>query len=301
MGFPTTATFDSLIDEVIHNLSGFTQQIDAQATVTAPVGADDLSISVDDASSFSRGIAEIDDELIFIRAVDTSGSMLHIAKWGRGYRGTTKAGHDVDSAITMAPVWPRATVAREINNTIRALYPYLFGVKSSSFTYDANQYAYELPAEAVRVLEVQHRLQGTIKEWVRVRHWDTDHKADTTDFPSGKAVYVYSGWPGATIRVLYAVRPAPLANGSDVYATVTGLPESTKDLVVLGASYRLAPYMDVSRLGVQSVEADELDQPRQVGTAAQIARQFKQEYMQRLLEEKQALDALYPARFRRTR
>ena len=143
-------------------------------------------------------------------------------------------------------------------DVIRALYPDLFAVHVEEFDYAAVEYAYGLPAETEMVLEVRHRHPVSYRDWETSRHWDVKFSADTTDFPTGVAVEVYTGHitPGARVQVVYATRPTLLTNLSDEFAETTGLNASAKDLVLLGVAARLAPYMDASRLPVQSVEAD---------------------------------------------
>lgn len=303
MTFPATATFDSLVNEVIHNLGGFTQAHDAMTSLSNAITTTDTTIAVKDASSFSRGVAEIGSELIYVEKVDLASNVITAAPWGRGFRGTTAAAHSANARVTMSPTWPRATVEREINNVIRGLYPWLYGVTTTTITYDINQFAYELPADVEKVLEVKIRVTGSQRHWDRSRHWDYDMAADTTDFPSGKAIEIYTGNvpDGAKIIVVYAKRPTALSASGDVFSTVSGLQESAKDLVVLGACARLAPYMDAARLPAKSASADELDQPRQLGTAVQLAREFRQQYTQRLLEEQKSLQERYPLRLRRVR
>lgn len=303
MSFPATATFNSLVDEVIHNLGGFTQAHDAMTSLTNAVTASDTTIVVKDASSFSRGVMEIDSELLFIEKVDLAANAITVAPWGRGFRGTTAAAHSANARVTMSPTWPRATVEREINNVIRGLYPWLYGVTTTTLTYDINQFAYGIPADVEKVLEVKVRVPGSQRNWERVRHWDYDMAADVTDFPTGKAVEILSaGIPDAAqVILVYAKRPTVLSAAGDVFSTVSGLQESAKDLVVLGACARLAPYMDAARLPAKSAAADELDQPRQLGTAVQLAREFRQQYTQRLLEEQKSLQERYPLRLRRVR
>ena len=60
-GFPLTSTYSSLADEVIHNLQGFGQSSNAMATLESDVTTGDVTVSLDDATSFGRGVIEIDD------------------------------------------------------------------------------------------------------------------------------------------------------------------------------------------------------------------------------------------------
>lgn len=300
--FPTEATFDTLIDEVIHNLGGFTQVNDAMTTTQVSIGTTDTTITVADASSFSRGVAEVGTELIYLTDVDQGEKRLYVAPWGRGFRGTIAASWPDGTRITMSPAWPRASVGREINNVITGLYPYLYGVKTVTVQMEPNNYAYELPADCVRVLDVKWRVPGVRRDWVRVRHWDYDLSAPSADFPSGRSVEIYSDdvRNGSEVQITYAVRPTPLSDLADPFSD-TGLDPAVKDVVVLGTVAKLAPYMDVSRLPMQAVEADEMDVPRQVGSAVGVAREFQRSFQQRLTEEQKALQDRYPIRYRRVR
>lgn len=300
--FPEVATLESLTHEVIHNLSGLSSFTDARATLTTALTSDGTTITLDNLNGFSKGHVEIDYELIYITSTDSTSNQLLIPAWGRGYRGTVAAAHAQGAEVTMSPTWPRASVVREINAVIRSLYPTLFAVKTTSITYNLPQYAYGLPADAERVLEIRWRESGTTRDWIRARFWDTDLVADTVDFPTGRAFHIYHGEIAdqAQVQVVYAARPATLGAGQ-AFATTTGLNESAKDLVVLGTCARLAPFMDVSRLAAQSVPADEMDQPRQLGSAVAIARDFRQQYLLRLAEEQKALHDRFPARYRRVR
>lgn len=299
MTFAAAATYESLVDEVLHNLNGFTQSVDHVAALARDAAADDTTIYLDDANGFSRGLVQIDDELLFVKAVDNPSNALNIYAFGRGHQGTTAAAHTSGAMVTMAPLWPRATIAREVNSAIRALYPDLFAVRTTTFTSDAAQYAYDLPAATSRVLDVKWREPSTTRDWQKVRHISVDHNADATDFPSGKSIRLGDNIPHAVeVRVTYAAVPDVLSASGDVFATTTGLPESVKDLVVLGACYRLTPYMDASRLPVQSLEADEMDGPRQLGTASQVSQVFLRMYRTRLEEERRALSERYPPQYR---
>lgn len=300
--FPGTATLESLIDEVVHNLGGFTQLTDAMTTLNAAVAPGDTTLTVVDARSFSQGVAEIGTELLYITDVDVAANTLSLPAWGRGFRGTTAESHAAGERVTMSPAWPRATVAREINNVIRSLYPWLYAVKKATLTPESTEYAYPLPTDCVRVIDVKWRVPGTRRAWERIRHWDYDLAADVDDFPSGKAVELFSGEvPTASeVQVTYAAKPQPLAGLASAF-TESGLDESVKDLVVVGTAARLAPYLDASRLPVQAAAADELDQPRQFGSAADLAREFRQTFNQRLLEEQKSLQDRYPLRMRRVR
>jgi hypothetical protein len=86
-----------------------------------------------------------------------------------------------------------------------------------------------------------------------------------------------------------------------VFETVTGLTSSVKDVVVYGAAYRLASFMDAGRLNYSSAEADNADTKIQYGSGASNSRFFLALYTQRLKEESAKLKDLYPTRIHYTR
>lgn len=83
---------------------------------------------------------------------------------------------------------------------------------------------------------------------------------------------------------------------SDVFTTTTGLPESCKDVVVLGAIYRLLTFLDPARASQTSPQADEIDSKRPFGAIGGVMRQIYGLYTQRLNEETKAQLQQYPPR-----
>jgi hypothetical protein len=81
-----------------------------------------------------------------------------------------------------------------------------------------------------------------------------------------------------------------------VYATVTGLPESTRDVVILGAAYRLLAFLDPARASQVSPQADETDSKRPYGASQTATRQLYALYTQRLDEETKAHQQNYPVK-----
>lgn len=298
MPFPTSDTFGTLIDEVILSLQGWGVGKDQMTTLASDITDAATTIAVTDTGEVSRGIIEIDEELIWVQSSD--GVNLTVPPWGRGYKGTIPEAHDAGEAVSVNPTWPRAVVAREINNTVLSLFPALFAVGTTEQSASSTVWQYSLPADTERVLDVEWRW-STIEGWRQVRGWDLTHSANTTDFATGKMLTLGEYIPtGSTLRVTYAKPPSVFSAASDAYS-VTGLPSTSKDVVVLGTAARLTPWLDVGRLPVQSVEADALDSPRPLGTSVQIAREIRARYDARLAEERRALYTKYPLRAHKVR
>ena len=290
-------TFNDLAEEVLINLEGFTMRQDRTTYLTAAIDSDDLTMALASGDNIGKGILEIDDELIHVDSVDRSDRSAVISPFGRGYRGTTAASHTVNAKVTFAPSFPRVSVKRAINDTLRAIYPNVYGVATYTFTFNASQNTYQLPVAAETIIAVSWDTIGPSGEWLPIRRWRHDPMAATADFANGNTITLNEGIvPGRTVQVVYAKTPTPLSADADVFTTVTGPEETSRDLVVYGASYRMASFLDPGRLTFTSPEADANDQTRPFGSGTSTARYLYSLYQQRLLEETNRLNGKYPVR-----
>jgi hypothetical protein len=290
-------TFNDMVEEVLINLEGFTLRQDRTTYLTAAIDNNDLTMSLASGDNIGKGIVEIDDELIHLDSVDRSDRSATISPFGRGYRGTTAAAHTLNTKVTFSPSFPRLSVKRAINDTIRAIYPNIFGVASTTFTYNAAQTTYSLPVNAETVLALSWDSIGPSGEWIPIRRWRQDPTAASTEYATTNSISIYDALvPGRTVQVIYTKEPTTLSSGSDVFTTVTGLSESARDVIVYGAAYRMVSFLDPGRLTFTSPEADQNDTTRQFGAGTNTARYLLALYQQRLQEESQKLNGKYPVR-----
>ena len=293
-------TFAQLVDEVKTNLAGYTLRQDRISNLAnvGGIGTSDLAIKIGSKDNLAKGIIEIDDEQIWIDSFDTTNLVLNaIQGFGRGYNGTTPAPHAENSQVTMTPTFPRVTIKKAINDTINSFYPKLFGVSSTTFTFNAAQVAYPLPAEARDVLYISWQTVGPSKEWLPVNRWRFDRMANVAAFNTTKTVNIYEKiMPGRTVQVYYSIIPNDLTNNSDDFATVTGLPESSRDVVTLGAAYRLLSYLDTGRINLSSAEADINDNKLPSTAGASASKYVFALFQQRLMEESTKLQDRFPVR-----
>lgn len=292
--FGITVTLDSLIDDTINRLQGFGVNNDQFSTLAEDMSPTDTSFRVTDPGRISQGIVEIGTELVLVSTVgETSGVIAR-----RGYRGTVASSHQAGEPVLMRPTYPRAVVAREINLTLASIYPALYGVKQVELDADPVTWQYGLPADTARVLLVEVN-NSAVEGWNIVEDWDVRHGANPTSFPTGIALNVRTPQLGK-LRVWYASRPGQFAALSDEW-TLTGLPESCRDVVILGTAVRLIPWLDTGRLPVEAAEADAADNARQLGTALSAAKALKADYAEALNRERTALEQKYPPRARGVR
>ncbi len=255
-------TLDQIVARVHQELMGFTQSQESMSELAAPMLAADTSFMCDPATvtSLSRGLVEIDDELIQVKTYDgTSGvvSVLGLAN-GRGVRGTTAADHAANALVTSSPTFPRARVKEAVNRAVEALYPDLVVFDSTDFAYSAAQVEYALPAAADQVWYVVGRWVGPERVSAPLPNWRFNPKAYAGDFPTGRSLQLFDGiTPGQNVRVVYSKAPALLTSGTDDFAVVTGYPDRVHDLVVWDACKRLLPAVMSARLQQMAVEATE--------------------------------------------
>lgn len=296
-------TFNDMVDEVLLNLAGYTMRQDRLTYLTSAVTSTTaLSIPIASVDNVARGLIEIDEELMFVDSVNRPASSLVIAPFGRGYQGTTAATHSINTRVTIAPTFPRVAVKKAINDTINAVSSELWVLGNTTFSYSPARTTYALPAEVDDILAVSYQTIGSTQEWAPIRAYRFDSMANTGAFTSGKTISLYSGIePGRTVQVTYTKDPSLLVNNSDNFTTVTGLPETSKDVIIYGAAYRLISFVDPSRLTFTSAEADEADRTKPIGSGSNAARFLYSLYQQRLTEEAARLKGKYPVRVHFTR
>jgi hypothetical protein len=299
-------TLSQMMDEVLINLSGYTFQQDrathltSAVTTTTSSSAAPLVLSLGSTDSVGKGVIEIDEELMWIDSYDRVGNTATVSPYGRGYLGTTAATHTLDTKVTISPTFPKSAIKRAINDTIRSLGASIFAVKSTTFTFSAavNTYAFN-NLNIKNILTLSWSDIGPSKEWIPIRRWDFDSIANSTAFGAGAQTVTLgsdSPMPGRTVKVVYATDPEVFTTNSQDYATQTGLPESTRDVVILGAAYRLLSFLDPARAAQVSPQADETDSKRPYGASQTATKQLYALFTQRLNEETKAQQQNYPPR-----
>lgn len=253
-------------------------------------------------SNLAKGVIEIDSELIWIDNFDQGSSTLNAAPgFGRGYQNTPASPHAQYAQITLTPTFPRTIIKKAINDTINSLYPKLWSVASTTFTFNASQTTYPLPDDLESILYMSWQTTGSSQEWLPINRWRADQMANVATFNTQNTVNLYENiQPGRTVQVWYTTTPNTLDNGTDDYADVTGLPASSVEVVILGASYKLLSYVDAGRINLSSAEADLNDTkiPSTAGVSA--SRYIFALYQQRLNEEAMKLQDKYPIRIHYT-
>lgn len=281
-----------LIETTRHALSGFDTSKEAVLELAETINSSALSIPVDDVGATSgaaRGLAEIDLEVVRVKSVDSSAVSLELNTFGRGYRGTTAASHTAGAEVRMDPSWPASTIAREINGVLTEIYPQIYVIKDHETSFPSEGGAIDLPEDAVGVIGVYTEDRMRSSQWIPESRWSFNKNSSTT----GKALRVGGSLRvGEDIRVIYAARPVLFNLGGALtqdFATVTGLPDRTSDLVRLGVAARMAPYFDLARLPVTAAVARFDGESRGPSAGANAVRILDALYKRRLADEASVL------------
>ena len=298
-------TLGEMIDEIRANLQGYALRQDRVTYITNSGGitATSNSITVGSSNNLAKGVIEIDDELIWIDTFDKANNQMTVAPgFGRGYQGTTAAPHAQYAQVTLAPTFPRVNIKKAINDTINSYYPKLWSVSSTTFTFNASQITYALPDDAEQILFMSWQTTGSSQEWLPINRWRADSMANVATFNTKNTVNIYENiQPGRTIQVWYTTEPNTLDASTDDYEDVTGLPASTYDVTVLGASYKLLSFLDAGRINLTSAEADLNDTKNPYNSGATASRYLFALFQQRLQEEALKLADKYPIRLHYTK
>lgn len=300
-----TTTLTDLINEVQINLAGYTYQQDRATYLVHPVttttssSASPTVLTLGSTENIGKGVVEIDEELLWVDNFDRITNTATIAPYGRGYLGTTAATHLADKKVTISPTFPRYTVKKAINDTLRAVGSTIYAAKTTTFVFDAAETTYAFNNLNIQnILSISWESVGPSKEWIPVRRWSWDSVGDSTSFGANAQTITIGDYvtPGRTVKVVYATDPEAFTTNDQDFVTQTGLPESVKDVIILGAAYRLLTYLDPARAGQVSPQADETDSKRPYGSSQTATKQLYALYTQRLNEETSRQQSFYPIR-----
>lgn len=297
-------SFATLVARVQQQLQGFTKNQEQFTWITAPMLATDTTFTVDPGTvgNLSKGIIQIDDELIQLANYNTASATATVAAGvnGRGYAGTVAASHSTNAIVITGPDFPRARIKESINQTILAVYPDLFVFSQFDFPKVAARYEYDIPADVEQVYRVTADTIGPSRVWFPAQNWRFNPQPSTTsDAPNnsttGKTLYIGDMIiPGRAIHVVYTKSPNQLVNDADDFQTVSGLLERSADVIQYGAVARMLQAYEAARQQMKVVESVQRAPLVPAGSASNAANYFWNLYQRRKAEEQEYLRTLFP-------
>lgn len=277
-------TYNELVEQTLSEVSSYSRNQESITVLLADVSSTDLELPVDSVTALSKGLIEVNDELMYLKSTDATESIANILTSTRGFRGTQATAHAAGSIVRNNPIFSRTQVKRAINDTIKSMM--LPVIKNYEFTFDGTTFAYPLPADADDITGVSWDTPDTTGIWAQLTDWyvDKHYFVDGDLKPRRALVLREAPMPGRTVRVQYSGDPTMLEEGDEFVDT--GLPASCEDVVRYGAMWRLVSTIDPSKIVARTPSADLVDQPVQAGTGVNVSRYLYQLYTVRLEEER---------------
>lgn len=284
-------TRTDLVNEITATLYSHGKIMDHPTWLTAAIDASTTTIPVASTKNVSIGLAEIEDETVWVDSM--SGNTLTLAPFGRGYQGTTAATHAQNVALNSNPTVSRKSILTAINNAVDRLFPTLYRVRTHTFTMDGVAWAYDLPADAEGILKVEWQpLANVDKVWpeIYMYQYDANSGASATE----KAIVL--GEPpqtGSTVRVTYKANFGTLSSPTTTLHSI-GAEDSYRDLLTYSCVSDLLRSLESARTRLKTVENVSRAQVVETGAAADAANSYYAMYQQRLAEERRSLLLRYP-------
>ena len=286
-------TLEALRQRVRSQIMGFTRDQQQMSELAAPMTDTDTTFTLDSttARNISRGLAEIDDELILVKSLDASTSVVSVLGLtnGRGQNGSVAAAHSTNALVTMSPMVPRVRVTEAINQTILAMFPTIPIFAATEISKLAPVFEYEMPAATKDIWYIVSDTVGPTQVHYPSPRWRYNPMAPTGDFPSGKSIQLLDYvTPGRAIRIVYLVAPTTLSAGTDELAT-TGFDDRMAEAVVWGACARLVPAYEAARLQQQSIEGTERANLVPASAATKTAAYYEALFQQAIQRERERI------------
>lgn len=282
-------TLAQMTSDVLAEASTYVRDQDVLTVLTSPLTDSGLTLNVDDATVLSRGVVEVGDELVYVKRTSPDDGEATVLPGTRGWHNTVAAEHDVHTIVRPDPVFPRVQVQRAINDTIKAVR--LYALKSYDFTFDGHTLLNVLPADAADVTGVSCEVIDSTERWAILKTFRVDYNYQL-DGERRLALELVEVPPaGRTVRVQYLGYPARISVGQDF--SLTGLPDSSEDVIRLGALWRLLSTVDPGKVVATAPSADVMDAPVAAGKASDVSRYVYQLFSARLEEELRKQADLY--------
>ena len=321
-------TIGDLIDRVyreylepvdkVESYSYLTGGVEDATTTTIGYANDMFSTEEEDALD-AGAIIEINQELMFSKALNTVTNEITVE---RGARGTTATTHDAGDVIKIAPAFPRKNVFEAVSDQIKNLYPTLFAVETIELTAstgykllgthgsDGDTYNYLVaPLKAIsQYTDWQSGSDQTGLKYngVAIEMIDLPNPFTYTDDTSTERTKTYTTGPD----VVHAVQFVGISAGHTVFVTFkkkfiaptaetdtltsVGLEEEYEPIVMTGVAAQLVAGKDISKLNTTYITEQLETSVNPVGNSSNIGNSLLR-YQQLLIQQARSnLRSKYP-------
>lgn len=290
-------TIDSLVEEILNAAHGYLRIVESKTSLTSSITNSATSLVVDDINQISKGLVEIEDELVYVTSVNKTTSTVTIAPWGRGQNNSQAVSHNGGVAVTNSPVFPRQSVRQALWGVLRETFPAIaaFGEYVTSVVPVKTNYV--LPSDCYDVLNVSWLVPGPTGQWLPARSWRQNKRAGD---PVELELLSFA-FPGQNrLRVEYMKNPITSFGATDDLGSY-GFDLQIRDVLVLGATARLLAYVESSRVLTESVVGSNRTETTPAGAAMSASKSLYQLFLARLESERQQQLLRHPRQIKFTR
>lgn len=291
--------YSDLIEECRHHL--MTAQPDRLNVLDTDItsSTDTLILRHENKGAAEGSRIAIGLEEMMVIAVQTTGATTTLTV-ARGMNGSLPAAHLADAHVYINPQFSNFRIGKYINQALLSLSAeQLFQIRNITLTSNVVKLGYDLAGtiDFIDVWRVKHDEVGVSNHWPVLRpdeYW-VDNAANTTDFPSGKALILVRGvWTSRPITVSYRSGFTPLVNLADNVRTVSGLHSEAHDLPPMYAAIALLTGREVKRTFLHAQPEPRRQDEVPPGAMNQAMRPLLQRYSDRLDIEISRLKRMYP-------
>lgn len=289
----TATTVGDLVQQTRRHLFGMSRGQLNKLTSGIDDSVTTLSYTYDTTIAVNAYVA-IDDELLFVWAVDESNRALTVA---RAQLGTVAASHATDAMIEVSPRFPLPTIRDALQDEITSWPNGVYATFSETYSVGSNTLALDLvgvPSNYYDILDVVKKptTSSTISandpfstSWKQVG-FRPQRDMDTAEFSSGTALFLNETASGGyMVRVSYAA-PFDVTTFTDATTLAAiGLEPSMVDIPPYGAVWRLLSGREVFRTALEAQGENRNAQEVPVGQTIRAASAFEGFRNQRLAEE----------------
>ena len=289
-------------------------------TTTTTIGYANDMFSTEEEDALDAGaIIEVNQELMFSKALNTVTNEITVE---RGARGTTATTHDAGDVIKIAPAFPRKNVFEAVSDQIKNLYPTLFAVETIELTAstgykllgthgsDGDTYNYLVaPLKAIsQYTDWQSGSDQTGLKYngVAIEMIDLPNPFTYTDDTSTERTKTYTTGPD----VVHAVQFVGISAGHTVYVTFkkkfvaptnesttltsVGLETEYEPIVMAGVAAQLIAGKDISKLNASYITEQLEATVSPIGSSNSIGQSLLR-YQQLLIQQARSnLRSKYP-------
>lgn len=281
-------TVSGITDEVSDIMYSYVRDQAQVTSLSTVMDSSQLTFTASEPNQVSRGLIEIDDELIAVSVASQANGVCTIQPWGRAQSGSSAAAHSIGAKVTQSPLYPRQRIKNVIYGVLREIFPDIYGVSSFNVDVNLSRTNYPAPSDAWNLLRVEWLLPGPSQMWSPVKRWRQNKTPTTVELELIGPV-----WPGPDrVRCLYAKVPPATVTEDDL--TTLGYSEEIRDVLIKGTVAHLLAYTEPSRLQIQSAQAHGRSEAVPAGSIANLSKFFYGIFKQRVKEEAEQLNLRYP-------